>query len=569
MYSPIIPMPNYTAYTMTISMNTAKKNLTERDEWHALQSHQHAILSQHMRDWFHQDAQRFSRFSLQSGNIFLDYSRNRINQETIKLLCELANAVGLTNKINALFSGEAVNASENRPALHTALRDHHHTPISVNGTNIAPLITAAQEKMQRFVEQIHTNQWLGATGKPIKHVVNIGIGGSYLGPMMCTQALKDFAVSPLQFHFISTIDQSHRQDVLQQIDPETTLFIVSSKSFTTLETLTNAREIISWLKPDANIMSRHFIAVTAAPEKALALGIPSDNIFPLWDWIGGRYSIWSAIGLPLMLMIGQTHFSEFLAGANEMDQHFRTADFAHNMPVLLGLLSIWYINFFHASAFAIAPYSYRLRHFVPYIQQAEMESNGKCVNSDGNAIHYATSPVIFGEEGSNGQHAYHQLLHQGQHLVPVDFILIGQSEAVLLASGLSQAQALLLGNTKEAHQSIPGNRPSNILFLDRLTPKNLGALLALYEHKIFVQGAIWDIIPFDQWGVELGKQLLPDILHCIQQPNAYEQTDAATAGIIHHVMRHRKKWIHHAKQNNLLSYCVDGMRFTPCLRSIW
>jgi glucose-6-phosphate isomerase len=519
-------------------MNNAKKNLTDLAEWQALASHQRDICKEHMRDWFLQDTDRFSRFSLKTGHLFLDYSRNRINQETITRLCALARAVGLSNKIHALFSGEAVNASEMRPALHTALRDAKQSPIEVNGKNIAPLIADALSKMQRFVSQVHSNQWRGATGKPIKHVVNIGIGGSYLGPMMCTQALKDFAVSPLQFHFISTIDQSHRQDVLEQIDPEATLFIVSSKSFSTLETLTNAREIMQWLKLDATAIAHHFIAVTAAPEKARALGIPNDNIFPLWDWVGGRYSIWSAIGLPLMLMIGDNHFRDFLAGANHMDQHFLTADFEHNMPTLLGLLSIWYINFFQVSAFAIAPYSYRLRHFVPYIQQAEMESNGKCVNTEGKAIHYATGPVIFGEEGSNGQHAYHQLLHQGQHLVPVDFILIGQSESVLLASGLSQAQALLLGNTKEAHQSIPGNRPSNILFLDRLTPESLGALLALYEHKIFVQSAIWDIIPFDQWGVELGKQLLPDILDCIKKPEANALIDAATAGIIHHVMRH-------------------------------
>ena len=396
------------------------KNLTELKQWQALVQHQCDIMPQHMRDWFKQDTKRFSRFSLQAGNLLLDYSRNRLTEKTIGLLNDLANAVELPNKIEALFTGEAVNRSENRPALHTALRDKQQTPIYVNGENIAPLIANTLEKMRAFVAQIHAQTWLGATGRPIKHIVNIGIGGSYLGPMMCTQALKDFAVSPLHFHFIFTIDQSHLHDVLEQIDPEATLFIISSKSFSTLETLANAQAMIKWLhtklgsanKQDANILAHHFIAVTAATDKAIALGIPSNNVFPLWDWVGGRYSIWSAIGLPLMLMIGAAHFDAFLNGAHEMDQHFRTAPFTQNMPVLLGLLSIWYINFFGVTAHAIAPYSYRLRHFIPYIQQAEMESNGKCVSALGDEISYATCPVIFGEEGSNGQHAYHQILHQ-------------------------------------------------------------------------------------------------------------------------------------------------------------
>jgi len=529
-------------------MTTLMKNLTEHREWQALAEHSHEMKHQHMRDWFSQDPQRFSRFSQKTGHLLLDYSRNLMNDQTITLLCDLANVVGLPRKIKALFEGEAVNSSENRPALHTALRDITHTPIFVDGENIAELITEAQEKMRQVVAQIHTHQWIGVTGKPIRHIVNIGIGGSYLGPMMCTQALKDFAVSDLQFHFISTIDQSHLQDVLQQIDPAATLFIISSKSFSTLETMTNAQAILTWMKDKhgPHVLEQHFIAITAASDKAEALGIPQQNIFPLWDWVGGRYSIWSAIGLPLMLMIGPAHFDEFLAGAYEMDQHFRTADFAHNIPVILGLLSIWYINFFGVAAQAIAPYSYRLRHFVPYIQQAEMESNGKCVSAKGDRIHYPTGSVIFGEEGSNGQHAYHQLLHQGQHLIPIDFILIGKTEtdndneqqAILFASGLSQAQALMQGridiSEPSGHQMVPGNRPSNILFLDRVNPRNLGALLALYEHKIFVQGAIWDIVSFDQWGVELGKQLLPNILRCIQEEAWVEQADSATAGMIQH-----------------------------------
>lgn len=533
----VIYTSNYTAYTMTRSM----KNLTECKEWQALVSHQQEIASHQMQDWFAEDDTRVSRFSLQAGGLFLDYSRNRINDKTLSLLLNLAQSVDLKGKINSLFDGTPINVSENRSALHTALRDKTHASVLVNGKNVAPLIHDTLEKMRHIVEQIHSGEWTGATGKPIKHIINFGIGGSYLGPLMCTQALKDYAVSNLQFHFVSTGDQTHLQDVLQQVDPESSLCIISSKSFTTLETFTNANIIMNWMKERIgdDALTKHFIAITAASEKAVAFGIPSNHILPLWEWVGGRYSIWSAIGLPLMLMIGYSHFSDFLEGAYEMDQHFYHADFSHNMPVLLALIGIWYINFFGVSAHAIVPYAYRLRKLIAYLQQADMESNGKSVNLLGDPIHYSTGPIIFGEEGCNGQHAYHQLLHQGKHLIPVDFILIGKShcdhgnhQAILLASGLSQAQALMYGkqDPNVPHRAIPGNRPSNTLYLDQLSPKHLGALIALYEHKIFVQGAIWNINSFDQWGVELGKQLLPDILHCIQNNNTHP--DPATAAII-------------------------------------
>jgi len=517
------------------------KNLTERKEWLALSKHHQEIAHQHMREWFSEDGERLSRFSLSAGNLFLDYSRNRITNETLPLLCELANALQLSAKIAALFSGELLNTSEKRPALHVALRDTKHVNRMVNGENIAPLILRSQQKLRDFVDHIHAQTWRGSTGKAIKHIVNIGIGGSFTGPMMSIAALKDFAMSPLTFHFISSVDHAHLQEVLDEIDAETTLFILSSKSFTTLETLTNAESVVMWMRNTLPTfkMSQHFIAITAAPEKAQAFGISEENIFPLWDWVGGRYSIWSAIGLPLMLMIGNAQFSAFLSGASEIDQHFQTAPFAENMPVILALLGVWYRNFFGATTHALIPYAHRLRFLIPYLQQTEMESNGKNIASDGKALNYATGPVLFGEEGVIGQHAYHQLLHQGQHLIPADLIIVKNSaddntnihQDILIASALSQAQALMQGKTFHeahaelclthneleaktlaAHQIIPGNKPNNLLLLDKITPKNLGALLALYEHKIFVQGIIWGINSFDQWGVELGKKLLPDIL---------------------------------------------------------
>lgn len=539
-------------------------NLTELPVWQQLASHQAAIGEGHMRDWFEQDSQRFSRFTLQTQEILFDYSRNRITETTLNLLFELANSVQLSSKIDALFSGHAINITENRAALHTALRDPLHTPIMLDGENISIKIADMRRKMQQFVTDIHTGKKCGVTGKSIKHIVNIGIGGSYLGPKMCAQALKQYAISDLQLHFISSVDKTHLNEVLKQIDAETTLFIVSSKSFSTLETLTNANTLAGYMQAKFGkaALSHHFIAITACDEKALQFGIAKENIFPLWDWVGGRYSIWSAIGLPLMLLIGEAHFTEFLAGAHALDLHFKHTEFNQNIPVILALLGVWYMNFFGAKVQAIIPYAHRLKSLISYLQQAEMESNGKGINIHGSMIPYATSPVIFGEEGCNGQHAYHQLLHQGQHFIPVDFILVAASseeneishQDILLASGLSQAQALMRGKTyQEAyeelttaglhpdyakalanHQIIPGNRPSNVLLLDRLTPRNLGALIALYEHKIFVQGAIWQINSFDQWGVELGKQLLPTILRCVKGEAPTQPIDSATLGLINH-----------------------------------
>lgn len=544
-------------------------NLTDHPTWHALHAHQQSIAQEHMRDWFTQDKERFAAFSLQIAGIFCDFSHNRLQTNTLDLLVALAKAANLSNHIDALFSGSLINNTEKRPALHMALRDSSQTTMTVNGQNISAAIQEQRVKIAQLVDEIHGQQWLGATGKPIKHIVNIGIGGSYLGPLLCTQALKDHAISDLQFHFISTIDGDLLKDVLALIDPETTLFIISSKTFTTLETLTNATSALNWMKSQLadKALTQHFVAVTANKEKAIEFGILEKNIFTMWDWVGGRYSVWSAIGLPLALQIGNDGFNQFLVGAHEMDVHFRTADFSNNLPVLLALIGVWYINFFGTTAQAIIPYSYRLRSLVSYLQQADMESNGKGVDRSANAITHATSPVIFGEEGCIGQHAYHQLLHQGQQLIPVDFIFVGKKgttslhDDALVASGLSQAQALMRGKTMDearaeliaknysaldadflaSHQTIAGNKPCNILFLDSLSPKNLGALLALYEHKIFVQGVIWGINSFDQWGVELGKQLLPNILQQLQNPSNHSTTDCATSGLIKHFQHLKDK----------------------------
>lgn len=536
-------------------------NLTQQPGFLNLQTHYQSIANQRMTDWFADDSLRFEKFSLQVGEILLDFSKNRVTSETIDLLCQLAQEAHLSDKINALFSGELVNFTEKRPASHTALRDQTSKSLFVNGKDILLGIRNTLTHMSQFVEKVHAQQWLGATGKPITDIVNIGIGGSHLGPMMTIQALKEFSSAHLRCHFISNIDAVHIQEVLQQINPETTLFIISSKSFTTLETIENAKTVQQWLQAKlGKPTSSHFVAVTASPEKAIQFGIPKEQIFNFWDWVGGRYSIWSAIGLPLALMIGMENFLRFLAGAENMDQHFREAPFERNMPVIMALLGIWYINFFNASQQAIIPYTQQLSGFPEYLQQLDMESNGKRAHLHNHEIPYNTGPVVFGKHGFDGQHSFFQLLHQGQHLVPVDFILVGQQKQdMLIASALTQAQALMQGKSVDTayaelradgysdedakllslHKTIPGNRPSNILFLNKITPYNLGALLALYEHKTYVQGVIWGINSFDQWGVELGKQLLTQLMNDLQQDEIVSQHDASTHGLIMHYKKIR------------------------------
>lgn len=541
-------------------MTTLNSSLINSSAWQALKAHQHDIAQQTMRDWFAEDSQRFNKFSISAGGILLDYSRNRIQPKTMELLVNLAYHIDLKGKISDLFGGVPVNVTEKRPALHTALRKPTHQTSVQSKSHIHADIEAVQQRMRHITTDIHQKKWLGYTGKPINTIVNLGIGGSHLGPLMATQALKNFAVSRLDFHFISSVDAEFIDDVLATINPETSLFIIASKSFTTLETLANARKITTWLqqKLGTTNLKQHLVAITSAPDKAVAFGVDKNHILPMWDWVGGRYSIWSAIGLPLMLMIGEQHFADFLAGAHAMDEHFQQADFTANMPVLMGLLGIWYQHFFQASAHAVVPYAHRLRYFIPYLQQLVMESNGKSVMLDGEPADCLTGPIIFGEEGCDGQHAYHQLLHQGRQLIPVDFILVGgrgsdtHHQDLLIASGLSQAQALMQGKTyeeaytallakriapKEAawlakHQVIAGNKPSNILLLDQLTPRHLGALIALYEHQVFVQGVIWNINSFDQWGVELGKQLLPAILEQVQGTSSKQAIDTATSALI-------------------------------------
>lgn len=537
------------------------QQLPEQQEWQDLIKHQRSISNLRLRDIFAEDPERFTNFSLEVGGLFLDYSRNLVTSDTISMLMQLAEASKLRARTKALFDGETINTTERRAVLHSALRNFGSKEIKVRGKNIVPEIKALRSRLQQLVEDVLSGQFLSATGKPIQTIVNIGIGGSHLGPMMTTYALKDHHKTALKFYFISSVDKDGVDDVLQVINPEHTLFIISSKTFSTIETLTNARTIASWMKTNygASALHKQFIAVTSAHDKAVNFGIDPDRIFPLWDWVGGRYSIWSAIGLPLMFALGNEAFDDFLQGAYEVDQHFINAPFSQNMPVIMALLGIWYNNFLGCQAQAIIPYAHRLRYLIAYLQQAEMESNGKSTDLHGQKIGYTTGPVIFGEEGCNGQHAYHQLLLQGNHVIPVDFILVGRGEHytddkhhdILIASGLSQAQALLLGKTEEEayrelkklnysdedakiiakHRVIPGNRPSNILFMSQLNPKNLGALIALYEHKIFVQGVIWNINSFDQWGVELGKQLLPDILQQLKG-HSKQDGDIATKNLI-------------------------------------
>jgi glucose-6-phosphate isomerase len=543
-------------------------NLTTLTEWHDLQDHQQAIADKRIAHWFAENPTRFSEFSCSVGDLLLDYSKNHITQETISRLTELAVACQLPKKITALFSGQAINTTENRPALHTALRNLKSSTLYINNHNILTDVHASLAKMRSFVEQVRAQTWLGSTGKPITDIINIGIGGSHLGPLMTTQALNDYATKQLRCHFISNIDSIHLNEALSQLNPETALFIVSSKSFTTLETLTNAETIRLWLSQHlkSTQVHKHFVAVTAAPEKAKQFGILEEQIFLLWDWVGGRYSIWSAIGLPLALMIGMDNFIEFLQGAYEMDQHFQTAPLAENMPVLMALLGVWYINFFAASNHVTAPYSHALNYLHTYLRQADMESNGKHTTLQGEPIDYLTGPILSGEQGCDGQHTFYQSLHQGKHYIPVDFILVAENPSafqhhhdILIASALSQAQALMqgkaradillellaAGHTQESaeslaqHRSIPGNRPSNILFIKKLTPFNLGALLALYEHKIFVQGVIWNINSFDQWGIELGKQLLPPILNALKNPESELSLDASTLGLMNYYKKVR------------------------------
>lgn len=492
--------------------------------WQRLQTHYQQIKDLHLRELFEQDPQRAERFSLEAGDIYLDYSKHRITQDTLELLKQLVKEAAVENKRRAMFAGEKINQTEDRAVLHIALRNRANTPIEVDGQDVMPEVNRVLDHMRKFSHQIRSGDWKGYTGKPIKNIVNIGIGGSDLGPVMVYEALKDYSERSLNMRFISNIDPTDFYEKTRDLDPEETLFLVASKTFTTMETMTNARSARQWLLEkltDDSAVARHFVALSTNTDEVAAFGIDTANMFPFWDWVGGRYSTPSAIGLSVMLAIGPDNFDDLLAGYHAMDQHFLTAPIDQNMPVLLALIGIWYVNFFKAETQALLPYAQYLHRFPAYFQQGDMESNGKAVTLDGELVDYRTGPVIWGEPGTNGQHSFYQLIHQGTHLIPVDFIgirepshSIGDHHQKLLANMLAQAEALAFGkeNRQEPQRHFEGNRPSSTLIVSKLTPNTLGQLIALYEHKIFVQGAIWGLNSFDQFGVELGKVLAKTIV---------------------------------------------------------
>lgn len=504
------------------------------EQWITLQKHFDDIKNVHMRDLFVQNTRRFEQFSLHAAGLFLDYSKNRMTDQTMSLLVDYAKQCDLTKKIKCLFGGERINNTEGRAALHVALRNLSIHTMAIDGVDVMPKVHETLDAMEAFADQVQCEN-------RFTDIVNIGIGGSDLGPALVTQALAPYHQNDLRFHFVANVDSSHIADVISRLDPKTTLFIVATKSFRTQETIYNAQTARLWLTEHLGeaAVADHFVAVTAQEQAARDFGVRAEWIFPIWDWVGGRFSVWSAIGLPVVLAIGMDNFRAFLSGAQAMDEHFKTAPLDQNMPVILGLLSLWYINFFGALSRAVIPYDARLARLPAYLQQSHMESNGKSVRVDGELVDYHTSAVIFGTTGSNGQHAFHQLLHQGTQLVPVDFIVARESHNPvrahhehLLANCLSQSQALMLGNDNVGHQAIPGNKPSNTIVLPKLSPEALGSLLALYEHKIFVQGVLWGINSFDQWGVELGKRLAGSIFDDIQHRIPSAEHDSSTTGLI-------------------------------------
>lgn len=545
--------------------------LTTHPSWHALNQHQIEMRNVQMRDLFKQNPKRFEEFSLTVEDILLDYSKHRITKETLSHLFQLARDSNIEQWRSRMFSGEKINITENRAVLHTALRNRSNTPVYVDGKDVMPEVNAVLAQMRTFTEQVRSGQWTGYTGKRITDIVNIGIGGSDLGPVMACDALKPYASPDLKAHFVSNIDGAHLMRVLETCNPETTLFIVASKTFTTQETMTNAHSARRWFlnaaKQDQHV-AKHFVALSTNAKAVEAFGIDTNNMFAFWDWVGGRYSLWSAIGLSIALYVGMDHFEQLLAGGHAMDQHFQTAPLEQNMPVIMALLGIWYNNFFHVDTHAILPYDQGMSRFPAYLQQADMESNGKFICRDGSRVSYKTGPVIWGEAGTNGQHAFYQLIHQGTQMVPADFLMpanshykVGspddQHHKILLANFLAQTQALMLGKTREEaraelekqglsgevledllpHKVFEGNRPTTSILFKQLTPYTLGKLIAMYEHKIFVQGIIWDINSYDQWGVEYGKQIASQILPQLNTPDAVTGFDSSTNGLINYAKK--------------------------------
>ncbi|MBP6090060.1 MAG: glucose-6-phosphate isomerase [Crocinitomicaceae bacterium] len=534
-------------------------NPTETKAWKKLAAHFEQVKNVHMHDLFSADPLRTEKMHIEWNDFLVDYSKNRVTDETMSLLLSLVKEVDLSDAIQKYFDGDCINQTENRAVLHTALRASEKEAVFVDGMNVMPEISAVKDKIKQFSDEIITAKRVGFSGKPFTDVVNIGIGGSDLGPAMIVEGLQ-FYKNHLNVHFVSNVDGDHVQEVLKQLNPETTLFVIVSKTFTTQETLTNAQTIRSWFLKTGNqaAVAQHFVAVSTNIQKVTEFGISPDAIFPMWDWVGGRFSLWSAVGLSISLAVGYANFEGLLAGAHEMDQHFKNESFDKNIPVILALLSVWYNNFYGAESEALIPYTQYLQKLAPYLQQGIMESNGKCVGRDGKPVNYQTGTIIWGEPGTNSQHAFFQLIHQGTKLIPTDFIGFKQSlhgnkdhHDKLMSNFFAQTEALLMGKTadqvsaeftaqntspKTAEFLVPfkvfqGNKPTNTLLIDKLTPASLGALVAMYEHKLFVQGVIWNIFSYDQWGVELGKQLATSILGEIDKQNIAKH-DASTSFLL-------------------------------------
>lgn len=542
-------------------------SLTQTPAWKSLVNHRAALQDFDLREAFKQNPARFEQFSLQLDDILFDYSRNLITENTIQLLVDLAVNSELSSKIEAMFSGEKINHTEKRAVLHTALRNRSNLPVYVDGEDVMPEINSVLDKIRSFTDCVRNGQWLGHTGKPVSDIVNIGIGGSNLGPKMAATALTPYASDQFKIHFVSNVDQTDIVETLKSLNPETTLFIVASKMFNTQETMTNAHSAKNWFLErirDEKAISKHFVAISTHPENVIEFGIDPENMFEFWDWVGGRYSLWSAIGLSIALQVGMDNFEQLLQGAHEADLHFRHTPFQHNIPVIMGLLGIWYNNFHNAESYAILPYDESLRYFCDFLQQSDMESNGKSIDRDGQPVDYSTGPIIWGQPGTNGQHAFYQLIHQGTKLIPCDFLAPANSHYhlpkhhdILISNYLAQPEALMHGRSAEeviaelsehdknndtliASKVFAGNKPSNSFLFEKLTPKTLGTLIAFYEHKIFVQGAIWNINSFDQMGVELGKVLAKVILPELQNDKTIDSHDASTNGLINTYKKLRK-----------------------------
>ncbi len=557
-----------TSHTTLMSTPVATP-LTQLPAWKALLQHQEHMREFDMNQAFAEEPARFDEFSLRANGLLLDYSKNRINAETMSLLVKLARDAGVQDMRAAMFAGDPINFTEHRAVLHTALRNPDQASLAVDGKNVMPLIRDVQDHMRRFTNAIHTGEWRGYTGHSITEIVNIGIGGSDLGPAMVSMALRPYAHAGVQVHFVSNIDPSHLANTISSLNPETTLFIIASKTFTTLETLANARAARDWVLAhlhDTAAVARHFVALSTNTQGVQDFGIDPNNMFEFWDWVGGRYSLWSAIGLSIALAVGWDNFEALLNGAHAMDTHFQDAPLEQNMPVVMALLGVWYNNFWDADTYAVFPYDQRLALMPAFLQQLDMESNGKSVTRANRPVDYKTGPIMWGAPGTNGQHAFFELLHQGTQFVPADFLIavensmpLADQHEWLIANCLAQTEALLVGKTQAVaqaeliaqglplteaevlapHKVFEGNRPSNTLLYQRLDPRTLGMLIALYEHKVFVQGVIWQINSFDQWGVELGKQLALPIRQALEPDADPGQHDSSTLGLIAEIRRHR------------------------------